>query len=172
LATYFCLTGEKIMNAPLARQPYSPPQTSMEKHIAELVAHLKDGTDNRSGFAAKIEHAMSHAFLLEAECQRLRAENRQLEKDLTVGMLPSFTACWKGIETMEPLTMETAQWDMEPLRWRIVMRQHQSQADLDGWRRIRRAAFKQLVKRIRTVFERTFPDRPLYSKQAPETIAG
>ena len=155
----------------MERKPYQSPQTTMERHIAELVEHLKDGKDSRSGFAAKVEHTMSHAFWLESECDRLRRENRQAQDDLAIGMIPSFTASWKGIEPeLTSYNLERAWWEMEPQRWYCIMRPHQFKADEKAWRRIRNAAYKQLQRRIRTVFERTFPDRPLYSAQPKERV--
>lgn len=149
------MIGEKM-----ERTPYQDPQTSMERHVAGLVRHLKDGTDSRSGFAKSVEDAMVHAFWLESECDRLRKENRELDDALNVGMLPTINANWNEMKPVAPSPLHTFDWHAEPITWRGMMRPFQSQADAKNWLRIRRSAFRGAVKRLREQFEKTFPSHP------------
>lgn len=155
----------------MKRNPYQYPQTSMEKHIAELVDNLRIGIDSRGGFAQLVERAMSHAFWLESECKRLRDEIREMESDLAKGMIPTLCASWKGIEPdISSYNLERACWEMDANRWVCYLRPHQFKADEAGWKRIRATAYKQLQQRIREVFQRTFPDRPLVSALPKEKV--
>jgi hypothetical protein len=137
----------------------------MERHIAGLVQHLKDGTDNRSGFAKAVEDTMAHAFWLESECDRLRKENRELDDALHVGMVPTIAAGWRDMPPLAPSPLHTFDWYVEPIRWRGMFRPFQEQADEKNWLRIRRSAFRGAIKRLRDQFEKTFPTRPSFDAQ-------
>lgn len=147
------------MTEPLKRNPYQAPQTSMELHIAELVDHLRRRTGTRSEFATLVERAMSHAFWLETECSRLRAENLELDNALAVG-LPLVTSKYFEMDACSPVDFSTIEWRLEPLRWRWVLRPFQARASERTWARIRRSVFRGLIRRVRTEFEATFPTKP------------
>ena len=153
----------------MERKPFDPPETAMERHIAELVDHLQHGYDNRSGFAAKIEGAMAHAFFLEAEVQQLTEDNHKLEAALAVG-LPSITASFTATE-FKPASDITSvwwlDWHLDAVQWRAELRAHHQQADEKMWQRMRHITFRQLLKRVREQFEKTFPnDNPCHAKTA------
>ena len=150
------------MSEALKRSPYQAPQTSMERHISTLVEHLEHGVDSRGGFNQAIEHAMSHAFWLETEYLRLSQDNRELEDALAVGS-PSITASW-DVCPIAPTQLHSIDWRMEVQHFRALVKPFQSQADEKIWRRIRRSTFKQLLKRIRDQFDKTFPLNPIQSK--------
>ena len=134
----------------------------MERHISALVEKLEHGVDNRAGFNQAIEHAMSHAFWLETEYRRLAQDNRELEAALAVGY-PSVTASWKD-GPIEPTQLYSIDWQMDSVLFRARLRPFQSDADVKTWRRIRRSTFKQLLKRVRDQFDKTFPLNPIKSK--------
>lgn len=142
------------------RIPYQEPQTSMERHIADLMKHLEHGQDSRSGFAQAVEHAMSHAFWLESEHKRLREENEKLTDALTVGMLPTFSASWKETDPQLPTHVRFLDWELALVRWRAVMRPFQAEAEGDIWLKMRRATLRGVMRRVRAQFEKTFPVQP------------
>lgn len=150
------------MSEPLKRTPYQAPQTSMERHVSELVQHLEHGIDSRGGFNQAVERAMSHAFWLETEYRRLAEDNRNLEDALAVGA-PAITASWKELEDCAPTQIHFVDWRMEEVRWRGVLRPFQSQADAETWARVRRVTFRQLLKRVREQFVKTFPTKPNFA---------
>ncbi len=146
------------------RSPYQDPQTSMERHITDLVKHLSTGTDTRSGFAQKVEAALAHAFALEAEHHRLVEENRKLEDALTVGLIPTFSANWRETDPMLPTHVRFLDWEMEKIRWRAVMRPYQAEAQGEIWCKMRRAALRSIVRRVREQFQKTFPVQPFNAR--------
>ena len=142
----------------MERKPYQPPQTSMERHLVELVEHARNGTDNRSGFAQKIESAQEHAFWLENECDRLRKEVRTLEDEMAVG-LPKVSMDWKDTDVRQSryVWFRTIDWIVQPIGYRVMLRSEQSQADEKTWSRIRKWTFRSLVREMRKEYERCVP---------------
>ena len=140
----------------LKRHPYQGPQTPMERHVAALVDSLKNEILSRSQFAAIIEDAMAHAFWLEAECYRLRKDNRELDEAMMVG-LPSVHALFKSEPALTAVDMSCIDWVLEPIRYRAILKPFQVEADAKTWQRIRRSTFRGLLRLIRKEFERTFP---------------
>lgn len=145
----------------MSRYPYQAPQTSMECHVTELVAHLRDGTDNREGFAKKIEAAQDHAFWLEKRCCELEEEVRRLE----LFMAPSLPSvkCWnEQIDTRDPSEVYPVMggaivfdWGMEQIRYRVMWRDGDL-GDQHTLKRIKRRTYREILGRFRKEFERTW----------------
>ena len=141
----------------LTRIPYQPPQTSMERHVEELVSHLRNNVDSRSGFAQAVENAMDHAFWLETTCRRLQEDNDELERALCLP-LPKITADGK----FEPaelnyIEMDRFDWRMNSIVWRVNLNPSQGRADHKTWTRIRKITYKKILKQFRKAFVDTFP---------------
>lgn len=144
----------------MTRAPYALPQTSMERHVAQLVEHLRSGVDSIGGFAQKVESAQAHAYWLETECARLRAEVRKMENELCVG-LPTITMDWSNTEIpIRPyVTYEEINWEISPIRYRVRMTRQQLYSNEETWGRIRRWTFRAFVQKLREEYERCVPLR-------------
>jgi hypothetical protein len=148
---------------PMERRPYQEPQTSMERHVAELVEHLRNGTDNRAGFAEKVEAALRHAFWLEKLCAEQRLEIDNLYKNVLPGM-PHIKAMAERFDTRDPDPRAgpspmagclSFDWVMEAIRWRGVWNGFDVK-DAETERKVRARTYRQLMRLVRKEFERTF----------------
>lgn len=145
----------------LTRYPYQDPQTGMERHVADLVAHLRDGTDSRSGFAQKTEAALAHAFWLEKAVVELREEVRALERFMAP-TLPSVKMYSSQIDTRDPAEMYPCaggavvfDWEMEKIAYRCMWRDGDPGQD-QMMARIKRRSYRDIITRFRKEFERTW----------------
>lgn len=145
----------------MERAPFQAPQTSMERHVAELVEHLRHGEDTQAGFYSKMEAAQAHAFWLENHAAELRAEVRRLEMAM-MPALPTLKMMSKQIDTRDPSEVYPVMggalvfdWFMEKIGYRVIIR------DMDGpdektMRRIKRRAYREILARFRDEFEKTW----------------
>lgn len=141
----------------MKRFPHQPPQTSMERHVEELVAHLREGTDSRAGFAKAVERAQDHAFWLEKTCQELRAENENLYRSRLPGM-PSFSASSETLDLCMPYHDQgpmAFDWNMKALHYRALWNGYDLK-DRDVAKRTKLKAFRELLRLFRAEFERTW----------------
>lgn len=149
------------MTEELKRYAYQDPQTPMERHLMELVAHLRNGTDSRGGFAQKTEAAQDHAFWLEKRCRELQEEVRRLE----LYMAPSLPSvkCWsKSIDTRDPSEVYPVRggaivfdWGLEQIRYRCMW-QDGDPDDEATLRKIKRRTYREILVRFRAEFEKTW----------------
>lgn len=145
----------------LKRHAYQAPQTPMERHLMELVAHLRDGTDNRAGFAQKTEAAQDHAFWLEKRCRELQEEVKRLELFMSPS-LPNLS-CWdKQIDTRDPSSVYPVRggavvfdWGMEKIHYRGMWRDGDD-GDQATLNRIKRRTYQEILGLFRKEFERTW----------------
>jgi hypothetical protein len=143
----------------LKRHPYQPPQTSMERHLVDLVEHVRNGTDSRAGFAQKVEAAQDHAFWLEKTCRDQRAEIERLYKMVIPG-LPSVTTHINRVDTRDPSGFLPGGclsflWEMEAIRWKGVWNGFDHK-DAQVEKEVKTRTYRQLLRLVRKEFERTF----------------
>lgn len=143
----------------LQRAPYQAPQTTMEYHVAELVAHLSNGIDSREGFVQKIEATQAHAFALEVRCLELYQELVDIQRELALGL--PITMAWtdNSVPMHAYVTQHIIEWVIQPIRYRLLLRSEQASATDKNWARIRKWTFRQLVKELRKQYEQNVPLR-------------
>ena len=135
----------------------------MERHVAELVAHLRDGTDTLTGFAEKTEAALRHAFWLENICAEQRLEIDNLYKNVLPGM-PHVKAMASLVDTRDPDPRAgpsplsgclSFDWELQAVRWRGVWNGFDAK-DAETEKKVRTRTYRQLMRLVRKEFERTF----------------
>lgn len=130
------------------RAPYAPPQTSMERHLLEIIEHVRNGSDTRAGFAQKVELAQSHAFWLENLCREQQQEIERL-LDYCAPRMPDIQCSADQIEN------HYFDWRMEALGYRVQLRPMERPDDA-MLKRIKRHAYRDLLKLFRASFEKTW----------------
>lgn len=145
----------------MKREPFQSPQTSMERHVADLVEHLRHGEDTQAGFFSKMEAAQAHAFWLENRCIELSAEVRQLEMKM-MPSLPKIVCDSRQIDTRDPSEVYPTRggalmfdWAMEKISYRVMIRDMDDQ-DEKSLRRIKRRAYREILTRFRGEFEKAW----------------
>lgn len=139
------------------RYPYQVAQTSMERHVIELVAHFRNGSDTLAGFAQAVERAQSHAFWLENIVKEQQAEIEKLYTSRIPGM-PSVSASSELSDFRQcarvagPLAFD---WRMENIAYRALWHGYDVK-DHDLAKRVKRRAFRALLRLFRAEFEKTW----------------
>jgi hypothetical protein len=143
----------------MKRAPYQAPQTAMERHLMELVEHLRNGTDNRAGFAQKVEAAQEHAFWLEKTCAEQREKIHNLYKNV-LPQMPHIKALGKLLDSRDPSGRVPGgalsfDWTMEAVHWRGLWNGFDPK-DAETEKKVRARTYRELMRLVRKEFDRTF----------------
>lgn len=143
----------------MERAPYQKPQTLIERRIMELVEHLRNGTDNRSGFSLAVENTMALAFSLEKSNVWLREENNRLNKMV----MPSFrgvSTYSKEVDTRDPEHRYLGgaiefTWCLEEIKYRGVWKAPEELTP-EVCDHIKRKTYREILKIFRADFLKTW----------------
>lgn len=151
------------------REPYAPPSTSMERHIRDLVDHLREGHDTQAGFNSKVESAMAHAHALEEAAVKASLAVRDMERRIAIaappisfssGMIDTAAGAGRYADTSQCLL--TFDWGMEPIRYRVMLREWQAKGDETLKARIKRSTYRSMLRLFRKQFEECFNLNPSF----------
>jgi hypothetical protein len=147
--------------------------TSMERHIQELVDHLRHGEDSQAGFYSKIDAALAHARYLEDALIAARKDVADIERRISIATPPLHLRCEMldmaaGAGRYDDISnvMQQFDWTMEPIRYRVMLREGQARSDETLKARIKRATYRGMLRKFREQFDACFNLNPAFHRQA------